>query len=71
MNVLCDIGPGDLVKDKRGGRLGIIVEIFGDLNPKDAWVRVRWTTPYNSYEWCKQSGLILINNQDIESKEDP
>ena len=71
MNVLRDIGPGDLVKDKRGVRLGIIVEIFGDLNPKDAWVRVRWTTSDNSFEWCKQSGLIPINNQDIESKEDP
>ncbi|MAF43125.1 MAG: hypothetical protein CMI54_03000 [Parcubacteria group bacterium] len=54
---------GDLIQSIKGGRLGIIIEIFGDLDPGDPWVRVQWTAPYNSFEWCKQSGILLASNK--------
>ena len=42
------------------GAIGVVMEIFGDLNPQDPWVRVIFTTPAQTYQWCKQSGLELI-----------
>ena len=49
--------PGDLVTDKKRRRMGIVVEIFGDLDPSNPWVRVRWTIPFEGSEWCKGAGL--------------
>jgi rRNA processing protein Gar1 len=51
------VKPGDLIKTKTGNRIGVIVEIFGDLDPKNPWIRIRWTHPQDAYEWCKQEGL--------------
>jgi rRNA processing protein Gar1 len=51
--------PGDLVTDKRRMRIGIVIEIFGDLDPSNPWVRVRWTAPFSGSEWCKGAGLEL------------
>ncbi len=51
---------GDLVRTKKGGRLGIVTEIFADLDPLNPWVRIRWTHPKDTYEWCKMSGLLLV-----------
>jgi rRNA processing protein Gar1 len=53
--------PGDLVTDKRRMRLGVVIEIFGDLDPSNPWVRVRWTAPYSGSEWCKGAGLESAN----------
>ncbi|HIB02059.1 MAG TPA: hypothetical protein EYO31_09450 [Phycisphaerales bacterium] len=50
---------GDLVKPKKGKRIGIITDVFGDLDPDNPWIRVRWTAPYEGSEWCKMSGLEL------------
>ena len=49
--------PGDLVTDKRHSRIGIVIEIFGDLDPLNPWFRVRWTAPFLGSEWCKGAGL--------------
>ena len=57
--------PGDLVKDKKGHRIGIILEVFGDLDPLNPWIRVRWTAPYEGSEWCKHAGLELVGSQDL------
>jgi len=43
----------------------IIVEIFGDLDPENPWIRVRWTHPVDIYEWCKKEGLQLAKEKDI------
>ncbi len=52
---------GDLVQSTRfEKRIGFVVDIFGDLDPKDPWIRVRWTAPHHSYEWSKRSGLIVL-----------
>ena len=42
--------PGLLVRAKRGSRMGIVVEVFVDLNPKDPWIRVCWTHPKDTDE---------------------
>jgi len=55
--------PGSLIQSAKGDRLGIVIEIFGDLDPENPWVRVRWTTPQHTFEWCKQSGLLLASNK--------
>jgi len=71
MDVPTELHPGDLVKAKKGDRLGIVVEVFGDLDPGNPWVRVRWSSPHNSFEWCKQAGLVPVNKKEADSKEDP
>ena len=58
--------PGDLVKTTKGERIGIIVEVFGDLNPDDPWIRVRWTHPVHTYEWCKKPGLVLAKEGSVD-----
>ncbi|MDP7059342.1 MAG: hypothetical protein QF416_02590 [Candidatus Marinimicrobia bacterium] len=52
------IKVGDLVQARKGGRLGIVSEIFADLDPSNPWVRIRWTHPKETFEWCKMSGLM-------------
>tara|TARA_B100000029_G_scaffold311698_1_gene304236 strand:- start:82352 stop:82579 length:228 start_codon:yes stop_codon:yes gene_type:complete len=49
---------GDLVKSTRYGQMGIVVEIFDDLNKSNPWVRVLFTHPVQTYQWCKLDGLI-------------
>ncbi len=39
---------------------GIVTEIFDDLNPKDPWIRVAFTHPAHTYQWCKESGLVVV-----------
>lgn len=51
---------GDLVKVYKHGAIGIVTDIFDDLNPKDPWIRVAFTHPQNTHQWCKQSGLYII-----------
>jgi len=59
------VKPGDLVKSNRFvNKVGVVVDIFGDLNPEDPWVRVRWTIPVHSFEWCKQQGLSIISKNE-------
>tara|TARA_Y100000310_G_scaffold236062_1_gene239234 strand:+ start:1276 stop:1467 length:192 start_codon:yes stop_codon:yes gene_type:complete len=58
---------GDLVRsNKQDEKVGVIVDIFGDLNPEDPWVRVRWTTPAHSFEWCKQQGLSVLSESQMK-----
>lgn len=49
--------PGDLVTDRKRRRMGIVVEVFDDLDSSNPWIRVRWTVPYEGSEWCKGAGL--------------
>ena len=60
--------PGSLIRSLKGDRLGIVIEVFGDLDPDNPWVRVRWTTPKNTFEWCKYNGLILITNKKEDTR---
>ena len=51
---------GDLVKSARLNSIGIVLEIFGDLDPGNPWVRVRFTHPKESDQWCKEDTLVVI-----------
>jgi len=60
---------GDLVKLTKGQAMGIIVELFTDLNKSDPWVRVLFTYPTETYQWVKKSGLCIAI-EDPKEKED-
>ena len=55
---------GDLVRIAKHGAIGVVTEIFDDLNPQDPWIRVAFTHPSHTYQWCKQSGLERIKEGD-------
>jgi len=56
---------GDLVKAiKLKTSIGVIVEIFEDLDEKDPWVRVMFTHPAETYQWVKRSGLLLVKQKE-------
>tara|TARA_R110000751_G_scaffold66004_2_gene134913 strand:+ start:825 stop:1019 length:195 start_codon:yes stop_codon:yes gene_type:complete len=55
---------GNLVKIIRHGAIGIVTEVFDDLNPDDPWIRVLFTHPTQTYQWCKLSGLELIEKKE-------
>ncbi len=52
---------GDIVKLKKSGfdQIGIVIEVFNDLNKLEPWVRVLFTHPTETYQWVKMSGLVL------------
>tara|TARA_R110000751_G_scaffold124237_1_gene225345 strand:- start:558 stop:764 length:207 start_codon:yes stop_codon:yes gene_type:complete len=57
---------GDLVLSKRFNAMGIVVEIFDDLGKENPWIRVLFTNPTETYQWCKLQGLTLV----VEEKKD-
>tara|TARA_A100000172_G_scaffold78010_1_gene63059 strand:- start:132 stop:368 length:237 start_codon:yes stop_codon:yes gene_type:complete len=56
--------PGSLVKSGKASNIGIVVDIFGDLNPDDPWVRVLFTHPAQTYRWCKMSSLKVVQKKE-------
>ena len=66
------VKPGDLVKTKKGiGQLGFVVEIFADLDKNNPWVRVLFTHPNETYQWCKKEGLIVIQLKEGDQNDPP
>jgi|TARA_R110002020_G_scaffold398617_1_gene608586 hypothetical protein len=59
--------PGDLVRIFKHGAIGIVTEIFDDLNPKEPWIRVLFTHPTQTYQWCKLSGLEIIEQEETQA----
>jgi len=57
-----NIQKGDLVRSIKYGAIGIVVDIFADLDDKNPWVRVHFTSGVHtgSYQWCKIVGLEKI-----------
>jgi len=58
------MGKGDLVKLIKVDSIGVILEVFGDLDPKNPWVRVLFTHPAETYQWCRISGLELVKKKE-------
>ena len=54
---------GDLVVSKRFNAMGIVVDIFDDLGKEDPWIRVLFTNPHETYQWCKLQGLTLATEE--------
>lgn len=55
---------GDLVRSTKFNSIGVIIEVFSDLDPKNPWVRVLFTHPKETYQWCRVNGLELIKKVD-------
>jgi len=51
---------GDLVRVYKHGAIGLVVELFDDLDSEDPWVRVAFTHPNPTTQWVKRSGLEII-----------
>ena len=55
---------GDLVRWSKTDQIGIVLDIFGDLDPDDPWVRVMFQKgDKQTFQWCKLSSLELIKKQ--------
>jgi len=61
------VQPGDLVRSVKFKSIGIITEIFDDLDKENPWVRVLFTHPTRTYQWCKKSGLTKLAKEDLPS----
>jgi rRNA processing protein Gar1 len=58
------VKAGDLVKSNKGNNIGIVVDVFGDLNPGDPWVHVLFTHAAQVYQWCKMSSLTVVQKKE-------
>jgi hypothetical protein len=54
---------GDLVKSPRFKSIGVVVEIFEDLDKDNPWIRVLFTHPKKIYQWCRISDLEKVVQQ--------
>ena len=63
--------PGDLVKSVRYKRIGIVTEVFDELDFDNPWVRVLFTHPSETYQWCKKEGLAIISKKEEDPLSDP
>lgn len=48
---------------KKDEHIGIVVEVFGDLDPSDPWVKILFTHPKQGNQWCKMSVLREVTNK--------
>tara|TARA_R100000234_G_C4973617_1_gene167461 strand:- start:791 stop:1021 length:231 start_codon:yes stop_codon:yes gene_type:complete len=58
-----NIQLGDLVKSIRYKQIGIVVDIFRDLDKNNPWIRVLFTHPNETYQWCRAGGLIKVEER--------
>ena len=55
---------GDLVRWSKTDQIGIVLDMFGDLDPEDPWVRVMFQrTDQQTFQWCKISSLEPIKKE--------
>tara|TARA_R110002020_G_scaffold56722_3_gene156720 strand:- start:5137 stop:5376 length:240 start_codon:yes stop_codon:yes gene_type:complete len=56
------IQKGDLVRSIKYRAIGIVVDIFADLDEDNPWYRIHFTsgTLAGSSQWCKLSGLEIM-----------
>ena len=55
---------GDLVRWSKTSQIGIIIDIFGDLDPVDPWIRVVFQKgDQQTFQWCKQTSLSVIKKR--------
>jgi len=52
---------GDLVQSSRFSSIGVVIEVFDDLDIKNPWIRVMFTHPVETYQWCRANGLTLVS----------
>lgn len=59
------VGVGDLVRVNRYQAMGIVVDVFDDLDKNHPWIRVHFTTgpASGTKQWCKVEGLEIIKKK--------
>ncbi len=62
-NYIVDIKLGDLVRSIRYQQMGIVVDIFSDLDEENPWIRVLFTHPTETYQWCRVSGIVKVEER--------
>ena len=55
--------PGDLVRVIKNDAIGIVMEIFADIDVNDPWVRVLFSHPHQASHWCRKNGLEIIKKE--------
>ncbi len=59
---------GDLVRWSKTDQIGIVLDIFGDLDTDDPWVRVMLQrTDQQTFQWGKISSLDPIKKEGAET----
>ena len=59
---------GDLVRWAKTDQIGIVLDIFGDLDPDDPWARVMFQRDQlQTFQWCKMSSLKPIKKEGAET----
>jgi hypothetical protein len=51
---------GDLVRWAKTRQIGVVIDMFGDLDPKNPWVQVVFQGPSQTTQWCKKDALVVI-----------
>ena len=55
---------GDLVRWSKTDQIGMVLDMFSDLDPEDPWVRVMFErTDQQTFQWCKISSLEPIKKE--------
>jgi len=62
---------GDLVKLIQNNAIGIVVEVFDDLDPINPWVKILFTHPCDTYQWCKIKALVLVSKKKEDQNDPP
>ena len=55
---------GTLVKSKKYAAIGIVVEVFADLDPDNPWVRVLFTSEPQRHQWCRVADLKILKKSE-------
>ena len=63
------VGVGDLVRVNRYQAMGIVVDVFDDLDKNHPWIRVHFTTgpASGTKQWCKVEGLEIAKDKELVS----
>jgi len=54
---------GDLVESIKYKSIGVVVEVFDDLDHENPWIRVLFTTPLKTFQWIKKDGLKILKKK--------
>ena len=54
---------GDLVRWAKTNQIGVVVDMFGDLDPDNPWVQVVFHGKNQHTQWCKKDSLVVIKKK--------
>ena len=54
---------GDLVRWAKTSQIGVVIDMFGDLDPENPWVQVVFHGKNQHTQWCKKDSLVVIKKE--------